>query len=74
MTFVIWGIILEVKSDADSDYDICKRISQHLSVVLVGFNVNGVVFRKILIFLGPSGSEVPIVALVALLFAPYRYL
>ena len=50
MTFVVWGIILEVKSDADLENDICKRISQRLGVVSVGFNVIGVVFRTIFIF------------------------
>ena len=50
MTFVVWGIILEVKSDADFKNDICKRISQRLGVVIVGFNVNGLIFRKIFIF------------------------
>ena len=49
MTFVVWGIILEVKSDADFKNDICKRISQRLGVVIVGFNVNGLIFRKIFI-------------------------
>ena len=49
MTFVVWGIILEVKRDADSENDICKRISQRLGVVLVGFNIDGVVFRNIFI-------------------------
>ena len=50
MTFVVWGIILEVKSDADFENDICKRMSQRLGVVLVGFNVEKVVFRKNFIF------------------------
>ena len=50
MTFVVWGIIPEVRTDADFKNDICKRISQRLGVVLVGFNVDGVVIRKIFIF------------------------
>ena len=44
MRFVIWGIILGVKSDADFENDICNRTSPRLGVVLVGFDVNGVVF------------------------------
>ena len=47
--FVVWVIILEVKSDADSVNDICKRTSQRLGVGLVGFHVNGVVLRKIFV-------------------------
>ena len=43
-------IILQVKSDDDSKNEICKRISQRLGVVLVGFNIDGVVVRKIFIF------------------------
>ena len=35
----VWGIILDVKSDANLEIDICKRIFQRLGV-LVGFNVN----------------------------------
>ena len=50
MTFVVWGIILGVKSDADFENEIFKRIFQRLGVVYVGFNVHGVVFRKIFIF------------------------
>ena len=49
MNFVVWGIILEVKSDADFENDTGKRISQRSGVLLVGFNVNGVVFRRIFI-------------------------
>ena len=37
-------MILEVKIDADFENDICKRISQHLGVILVGFNADGVDF------------------------------
>ena len=51
MTFVVWDIILEVKSDADFENDICKRISRRLEVVKAGFNVNGVVFRKVFVLL-----------------------
>ena len=49
MTFVVWGIILEVESDADFENDNFKIIFKRLGVVLAGFNVNGVVFRKIFI-------------------------
>ena len=49
MTFVVWGVILEVKSDAEIENDICKRTFQGLGLVLVGFNVNCVVYRKIII-------------------------
>ena len=49
MTFDARGIILEVKSDAYSENDICKRISQRVGLVLVGFNVDGMVFRNIFI-------------------------
>ena len=50
MTFVVWGITLEVKSDPDFKNDIFKTISQRLWVVFVGFNVGGEVFRKIFIY------------------------
>ena len=50
MTSVVWGIIQEVKTDADFETDICKAISRRLGIVLVGFNVDGVVFRNIFIF------------------------
>ena len=50
MTFVVWGTILEVKTDAYLKNDICKRISQRLAVVFVGFNINEVFFRKIFMF------------------------
>ena len=50
MTVVVWGIILEDENDADFENDICKRMSQRLGVVLVGFNVEKVVFRKNFIF------------------------
>ena len=39
-----------MKSDADSENDTSKMISQRLRVVLMDFNVNGVVFGKIFIF------------------------
>ena len=45
-----WGIILEVKRDADFENAICRGISQRLGEVLVDFNVNGVIFRKVFIF------------------------
>ena len=47
MSFDIWGIILGVKNDADFENGICKTITLRLRLVLVGFNVNGVFFRKI---------------------------
>ena len=31
--FVVWGIIVQVKSDADFENDICKRIPQRLGEV-----------------------------------------
>ena len=49
MSFVIWGLILEVKNYTDYENDVCGRIYQHLVVALVGLNVNGVAFRKIFI-------------------------
>ena len=49
MTFVFWCIILEVFSDADFENDVCTRISQRLGVVIAGFKVNGMVFRKVFI-------------------------
>ena len=56
MTFVVWGIILGVKKDADVENDICKRMSQRLGIVIVGFSVNRVVFRKICILRGENYS------------------
>ena len=47
MPVVVWGIISDVKSDADLEDDICKRTFQRFWIVLVGFSV---VFRKIFIF------------------------
>ena len=47
MSFVIWAIILAVKRDADFRNDTSKRIFQRLGVVLMDFNVTGVVLRKI---------------------------
>ena len=47
--FVVWGIIPQVKSDADFENYICRRISQRLGVFLVGFNANGLVLQKIFI-------------------------
>ena len=38
-----------VQSDADFENDSSKRISQRLRVVLIDFNVNRVVFRKIFV-------------------------
>ena len=35
---------------ADFENDICKRTSQSLRVLLVGFNVNGVVFDSLYFF------------------------
>ena len=46
MTFVVWGIIQEVKSDANFENDICKRIAQRLGEVFVGFNVDVLFFSK----------------------------
>ena len=43
MTFVVWGIILEVKKDADSETDICKSISPFRGR-FSEFNVDRVVF------------------------------
>ena len=50
MTFVVLGIILEVKIDADSENGICQKIPQRLGVLLLSFNEDGLVFRKIFIF------------------------
>ena len=49
-SFVIPGVILEVKDDAEFKNDICREVPQRLASVLVNFNVNGVVFRKIFVF------------------------
>ena len=48
-SFVISGVISGVKNDAEFKHDICRRVSQRLELVLVNFNVNGVVFRKIFV-------------------------
>ena len=48
-SFVISGVILGVKSDAEFKNDICRRVSQCSGAVLVNFNVNGMVFRKIFV-------------------------
>ena len=49
--FNVCGIILGVKHDADFKNSVCKQISARLGVVFVGFNVNGVVIlRRILFF------------------------
>ena len=49
MSFVIWGVILGVKKDADFENDIYKRTSQRLEIFLVGFDVNGVASQMIFI-------------------------
>ena len=46
-SFVISVVILGVQNDAAFKNDICRRVSQRLGPVLVNFNVNTVVFRKI---------------------------
>ena len=43
------GIIPGVKNDAEFKNDVCRIVSQRLGAVLVNFNVNGVVFRKIFV-------------------------
>ena len=49
ISFVIWAMIPGVKTGADFEDSICKDIFQRLGLVSVGFNVNGVVSRKIYI-------------------------
>ena len=49
-TFVISGVILGVKNDAELKNVNCRRVSQRLEVVSGNFNVNGVLFRKIFVF------------------------
>ena len=45
--FVIWSFILRVKGGADFENDTCNRIFRRLGVVLlVGFHVKGLGFRK----------------------------
>ena len=48
--FVVWGITLEVKSDADFENDVCENISQRLGVVFVGLNVIGVFSKDFHLF------------------------
>ena len=43
------GIIRRVKNDAEFKNYICRIVSKRLGAVLVNFNVNGVVFRKIFV-------------------------
>ena len=48
-SFVISGVILGVKNDAEFKNDICREVFLRLGAVLVHFNANGVVFRKIFV-------------------------
>ena len=48
-SFVISGVILGVKNDAEVKNDISRKVPQRLGAGLVNFNVNGVVFRKIFV-------------------------
>ena len=50
-SFVISDVVLGVTNDAYFKNDICRKVSQRLVAVLVNFNVNGAVFRKIFVFL-----------------------
>ena len=49
-SFVISGVILGAKNDAEYKNDICKTLSQSLVVHLGNFEVNRVVLRQIFIF------------------------
>ena len=53
MSSVIWDIVLGILNDADFENDkndIFERMSQCLRIVLLNFNVNGVVFERFLFF------------------------
>ena len=46
----MYGVTLAVKNDADFENESYKWMLKRLGVVLLDFNVNGVVFWKIFIF------------------------